>query len=236
MSIKSKGIGGHQSANMRTDEWLTPPEIIRSLGEFDLDPCSPINRPWDTAKNHFSFLDNGLIKEWFGRIWLNPPYGSECERWMRRMAFHNNGIALIFARTETKMFFDTVWNNAHSILFVQGRLFFHTVDGKRAKYSGGAPSVLISYGEENTDSLSNSKISGKHILVNAPSIIVVGVSPTWISIVSIAFKNHGDNSLQPIYEMVERIAPDKVAQNKHWKEKIRQQIQILRKRNNNAVD
>ena len=30
------------------DEWLTPPEIIKSLGEFDLDPCSPINRPWAT--------------------------------------------------------------------------------------------------------------------------------------------------------------------------------------------
>jgi len=25
----------------RTDEWLTPPKIIKSLGEFDLDPCSP---------------------------------------------------------------------------------------------------------------------------------------------------------------------------------------------------
>jgi hypothetical protein len=36
------------------DEWLTPPEIIKSLGEFDLDPCSPINRPWDTAKNHYT--------------------------------------------------------------------------------------------------------------------------------------------------------------------------------------
>lgn len=31
-------------------ELLTPPELIKSLGEFGLDPCSPINRPWDTAK------------------------------------------------------------------------------------------------------------------------------------------------------------------------------------------
>ena len=27
------------------DEWLTPLEIIRALGEFDLDPCSPVRRP-----------------------------------------------------------------------------------------------------------------------------------------------------------------------------------------------
>lgn len=68
-----KGIGSHQSANMGKDEWLTPPEIIRSLGEFDLDPCSPINRPWDTALNHYTIIDNGLKQQWYGRVWCNPP-------------------------------------------------------------------------------------------------------------------------------------------------------------------
>lgn len=33
------------------EDWLTPPEIIQKLGEFDLDPCVPDNRPWDTARN-----------------------------------------------------------------------------------------------------------------------------------------------------------------------------------------
>ena len=36
------------------DEWLTPPDIIKALGEFDLDPSSPINRPWETAKKHYT--------------------------------------------------------------------------------------------------------------------------------------------------------------------------------------
>ena len=39
------------------DTWLTPPSIITSLGEFDLDPCSPINRPWPTAKEHYTIED-----------------------------------------------------------------------------------------------------------------------------------------------------------------------------------
>jgi hypothetical protein len=26
----------------RKDEWLTPPEIIRALGPFNLDPCAPV--------------------------------------------------------------------------------------------------------------------------------------------------------------------------------------------------
>ena len=64
------------------DEWLTPPEIIKALGDFDLDPCSPINRPWNTAKNHFNINDNGLMQNWFGRVWCNPPYGKYAEHFL----------------------------------------------------------------------------------------------------------------------------------------------------------
>lgn len=42
------------------DEWLTPPYIIDSLGVFDLDPCSPINRPWDTKADAILFLKGRL--------------------------------------------------------------------------------------------------------------------------------------------------------------------------------
>lgn len=34
------------------NEWLTPPHILRRLGPFDLAPCAPINRPWNTAEHH----------------------------------------------------------------------------------------------------------------------------------------------------------------------------------------
>ena len=61
------GMGGHQSARMQKDEWLTPPEIIKALGPFDLDPCAPVVRPWDTAKIHYTTTDNGLQREWRGR-------------------------------------------------------------------------------------------------------------------------------------------------------------------------
>ena len=81
------------------DEWLTPPEIIKALGSFELDPCSPINRPWDTAAKHYTIEDNGLSLPWHGRVWMNPPYGDATEMWMQRLAEHGNGIALIFART-----------------------------------------------------------------------------------------------------------------------------------------
>jgi hypothetical protein len=157
------GMGGHQSARMMKDEWLTPPEIIKSLGEFDLDPCSPINRPWDTASIHFNVNDDGLNKPWFGRVWMNPPYGQEATVWLDKLAKHGNGIALIFARTETKMFFDHVWDKADALLFFKGRLYFHHVNGEKAKANAGAPSVLIAYGEENVKTLERVQQWGKLI-------------------------------------------------------------------------
>lgn len=157
------GIGSHQSSNMGTDEWLTPPYILNQLGTFDLDPCAPIIRPWDTAKKHYTIEDNGLTKEWNGRVWCNPPYGLEASKWLNKLAKHGNGIALIFARTETKMFFDHVWNKADAVLFLEGRLFFHYVTGEKAKANAGAPSVLIAYGKECADILEQTKIKGKFI-------------------------------------------------------------------------
>lgn len=119
-----KGIGSHQSANMKNDEWLTPPHILEALGQFDLDPCAPIVRPWNTANSHFTIETDGLKQNWFGRVWCNPPYGLEAAKWLNKLVKHGNGIALIFARTETKMFFNHVWNKADALLFIEGRLFF----------------------------------------------------------------------------------------------------------------
>ena len=61
------GPGGHKG-EMINEEWLTPPEIIQSLGKFDLDPCSPCIRPWDTALNHYCITEDGLQQNWEGRV------------------------------------------------------------------------------------------------------------------------------------------------------------------------
>ena len=159
-------IGSHQSAKMGSDEWLTPPEIIRAVGPFDLDPCSPIARPWDTASRHYTIRENGLWMPWEGRVWLNPPYGRETELWLEKMASHGNGIALTFARTETKMFFKHVWPAASAFLFISGRLYFHYVDGSKARANSGGPSVLIAYNADNAHRLKTSNIDGKFLYNN----------------------------------------------------------------------
>ena len=147
-------------------EWLTPPEIIKALGPFDLDPCSPVpeRRPWPTARNHYDITDNGLRKEWKGRVWCNPPYeNSLAGSFLSKCADHGNAIVLIFARVETGNWFDYIWGRAHAVLFIKGRLCFYHSSGKPAEASAGAPSALIAYGAENADALKSSGIAGYFI-------------------------------------------------------------------------
>lgn len=152
-----------------TDEWLTPPHILEALGEFDLDPCSPINRPWPTAKKHYTIKDNGLSHPWKGRVWCNPPYGNATGAWMFRCAHHGNAMGLVSARTDTKWFFEHVWNKATALLFIKGRLYFHYVDGRQAKDNGGAAPVLVAYGSDNAEILRTCGIRGAFIPLTPPT-------------------------------------------------------------------
>lgn len=144
----------HRPGRGITDEWLTPPWLVDRLlpDTFDLDPCAPAVRHWDTAQRHLTKADDGLSQPWQGRVWLNPPY-SDIGRAMELMASHNSGIALVFARTETAWFFETVWNRATSILFLRGRLHFHNSKGIRASGNAGGPHVLVGYGGWTCDRL-----------------------------------------------------------------------------------
>jgi hypothetical protein len=155
-------LSSHQSARMKNDEWLTPPEILRQLGEFDLDPCSPQNPPWRIARA-FYWGGGGLEREWFGRVWCNPPFGREATKWMRKMAAHGNGVALLAARTETEMFHAYVWDRADAILFLKGRPHFHYVTGERAAANSGAPICLIAYGDANADCLASCGLPGAFV-------------------------------------------------------------------------
>lgn len=136
-----------------TDKWFTPKWIIDALGKFDLDPCflKDDERPWDTADNHYYAEIDGLKQVWNGRVWLNPPY-DKAKTWFERMAQHNNGIGLIFARTDTKWFHDYVFNKASGLLFWRGRIKFVAGNGQ-ATSTAPAASVLISYNKDNLNSL-----------------------------------------------------------------------------------
>jgi hypothetical protein len=147
-----------------THVWLTPPEILKALGSFDLDPCAaPEPRPWPTAVRHITLPQNGLDAPWNGRVWCNPPFGENTQHWLRRMAEHRHGTALVFARTETRMFFDFVWSDASGILFVRSRPHFYLPDGSRAGGNSGGPIVLISYGDSDAQRLHSARELGRFV-------------------------------------------------------------------------
>lgn len=144
-----------------THTWLTPPEIISALGPFDLDPCAaPTPRPWPTARNHIELPADGFEAPWHGRVWCNPPFGAHTAAWLARMADHGNGVALVFARTDTSMFHRHVFGRAHAVMFLAKRPRFHHPDGSRATGNSGGPICLIAYGERNERALRRSGLCG----------------------------------------------------------------------------
>lgn len=162
-------LGGENQdmgSQQRETRWLTPPHIVEALGEFDLDPAGAPGH--ELAKRTYLLEngDDGLVDPWFGRVWLNPPYGKEAAPFLRRMVEHNRGTALIFARTETALFFETVWNAATAVLFLKGRLSFLDADGVKAKANAGAPSCLVAYGVEDSRLLAASSLEGHFVRLN----------------------------------------------------------------------
>lgn len=153
-------MGAHQSARPGSGVWLTPGYITDALGPFDLDPCG--HEGWPTAQKLICPPRDGLNEPWHGRVWLNPPY-RDAWAWLARLANHGNGIALIFARTETRGFIDQVWNRADAVKFLHGRLHFHYPDGRRAEMNAGAPSVLVAYGDTNARILHDTDIPGTYL-------------------------------------------------------------------------
>lgn len=63
-----------------SDEWYTLPRYVEAarlvLGEIDLDPasCEEANKTVK-AKQFYTKEQNGLLLPFYGRIWMNPPYG-----------------------------------------------------------------------------------------------------------------------------------------------------------------
>lgn len=149
-----------------TDEWYTPRSIFEPLGAFDLDPCSPLNPLWKIATTAYTQLDDGLSHEWVGRVWLNPPYSHPLiERFVKRLADHGNGIALLFNRCDSKLFQDLIFPKADAILFLRGRIKFYTADGKQ-RGTPGCGSVLVAFGKENAQLLKKCSISGHFFYID----------------------------------------------------------------------
>jgi hypothetical protein len=227
---KKNGMGSHQSTCNMTETWLTPKFIIDELGSFDLDPCAaPMPRPWPTARIHYTLPEqNGLLLPWGDalRVFLNPPYNRAMDPFLRKMSAHGRGTALIFARTETAIFHEEVWPKADALFFLKGRLHFHYPDGTRAQANAGAPSVLLAYGEEEVERLTQSNLEGQFVPLSRPVMMAVVFnslqSESRADVIRRAVGDRQNSSLGELYDLV--AGHRKTAGNPHWREKIRQTL------------
>jgi hypothetical protein len=155
--------------NERNDRWGTPGFIVDSLtrnGEypFDLDPCGAPQ--WSLAERTYLLEngDDGLRDPWFGRVWMNPPYGRIMRTWVDRLVEHweagGTGTMLIPVATGTKLWIDVVLPKASGIHFWRHRIAFLRRDGREDNMVSPAPSAIVSFGDLDTDLLATSDLPG----------------------------------------------------------------------------
>lgn len=144
---EKKGAFTHDNVNNTSVDWYTPQWVFDAMGlQFDLDPCSPAGGvPWIPAQTHYALPQDGLALPWFGRVWLNPPYGKHTKDWLRKMAQHGDGMALVFARTDCQWFRDAA-STATAMLFLAGRIKFVDGLGVTSGNGAGAGSMLLAWG------------------------------------------------------------------------------------------
>lgn len=145
---------GQADQDTYSDEWYTPRSTIEAarevLGAIDLDPASnPEANLTVRAAQYFTRQDNGLSRQWFGRMWLNPPY-SQSQQWVTRLLndYENRkveaAVLLVNAWTDVR-WFRPLW--AYPICMRAGRTKFYGPGGNPEGENGvGGASAIIYLG------------------------------------------------------------------------------------------
>jgi len=146
----------HVSNNSGENEWYTPSEYIESarkvMGSIDLDPASSeLANKVVMAHEFYTKDDDGLIKKWFGNIWLNPPYSQPLisrfsDAVVNKRDEYNNAIILVNNATDTQ-WLHQMMDISDAICFVHGRIKFIDKNGNPS----GAPlqgQCILYIGEE----------------------------------------------------------------------------------------
>lgn len=133
------------------DEIFTPKWLFDALNvNFDLDPASS-HHPLVCvpANKRFTKAENGLLNQWWGNVWLNPPY-SEPKPWVMKWLEHKQGMCLTPIGSNGK-WVNELWNSEASCLMLQPNLPFQGSDGKIAKMRWRV--ALWAIGETNVTAL-----------------------------------------------------------------------------------
>lgn len=154
----------HVAHNSGENEWYTPREYIEAaravLGCIDVDPASSLKANETVqARAFFTAQTNGLLHDWHGRVWLNPPYatpliGQFITHLVQQVKRGNvrEAIVLVNNATETQWFRDLI-GVAAAVCFPTGRVRFWgpngatgaPLQGQAFMYIGERAGVFLSH-------------------------------------------------------------------------------------------
>jgi len=138
-----------------SNEWETPQllfDILDSNIHFKLDPCATKDN--HKCEKYYTVEDDGLSKHWKGPVFMNPPYGREIGKWVKKAyetslpdLFHDKArvVGLIPARPDTKYWFNYIFLKAW-VIFLKGRLKFSN-PGVGECIGAPFPSALVFWGD-----------------------------------------------------------------------------------------
>ena len=152
-------MSAHEQSVGATDEWYTPRYVFKAMGvRFDLDvsgaPCGLGHVPADCF-----IRKDSLSQEWFGFVWMNPPFGRRMAivPWLEKFFAHGEGVALVPNRS------GPWWNayvpRAHLTLQVAEKIKFIKPDGTLGKQPGTG-TTLLALGERGIQALHNAGAAG----------------------------------------------------------------------------
>jgi phage N-6-adenine-methyltransferase len=128
-----------------TDQWATPYDFFYRLNKefgFTLDVCADDTN--HKCEKYFTKEVDGLKQEWTGMCYMNPPYGREINKWVKK-AYEESlkgatVVCLLPARTDTKWFHEYCVKG--EIRLVKGRLKFGD-----STNSAPFPSCVVIFGK-----------------------------------------------------------------------------------------
>jgi hypothetical protein len=155
----SRKLWGHKDSALvqqsLSNEHYTPSNYLDAArgvfgGMIDLDPasCAEANNTVQ-ATTFFSIEDDGLARDWSGRVWLNPPYGRLPGNFVSKFiaefaAGHvKAGIILVNAHCTDTDWFQPLWNGV--LCFTDHRINFYGDDERSGSTHG---SVFVYFGPD----------------------------------------------------------------------------------------